>query len=59
MAESKDVHVDILAIDMETGKYWLDPSEKRPDLLEEIRKRNRDKWLAEQRAKKSKSEKSS
>jgi hypothetical protein len=48
-----------LAIDMETGKYWLDPSEKRPDLLEKIRKKNRDKWLAEQRAKNSKNEKSS
>jgi Fe-S cluster biosynthesis and repair protein YggX len=48
---AKDIHVDLLEIDMETGKYWLDPSEQGADMLEKIRKRNRDKWLAEQRAK--------
>jgi hypothetical protein len=59
MAESKDIHVDLLAIDMSTGKYWLDPTEQGADLLEKIRERNRDKWLAEQRAKNSKKKGSS
>jgi hypothetical protein len=51
MADPKDIHVDLLEIDMTVGKHWLDPSEKGESLLEKIRKRNRDKWLAEQEAK--------
>jgi hypothetical protein len=51
MAASKDIHVDLLAIDMETGKYWLDPIEKHADKIEKIRKRHRDKWLAQQKRK--------
>jgi hypothetical protein len=49
----QDIHVDLLAIDMETGRYWLDPLEKGSDKLAEIRRRNRDKWLADQKAKRS------
>lgn len=51
MAEKKDIHVDLLAIDMSTGKYWLDPTEKHADVRDKIRKRHRDKWLAEQKRK--------
>lgn len=47
----KDVHVDLLAIDMETGAHWLDPVEKNRDKLHEIVAKNRAKWLAEQAAK--------
>jgi hypothetical protein len=53
MAEDKDIHVDLLAIDMSTGKYWLDPSEKMdPSKIEAIRQKYRDRWLAEQKKKK-------
>lgn len=52
MADRKDIHVDLLEIDMTTGKHWLDPSEKMdPAKVEAIRKKHRDKWLAEQKAK--------
>ena len=51
MADPKDVHVDLLEIDMETGAHWLDPVEANKDKLAAIVKRNRDKWLAAQRAK--------
>jgi hypothetical protein len=47
----KDVHVDLLAIDMETGRHWLDPVEKNRDKLDEIVERNRAKWVAEQKTK--------
>lgn len=51
MAEPKDnaTHVDLLEIDMTTGAHWLSPVQKnsgKPE-LEQIRKRNRDKWLAQ------------
>lgn len=58
---AKDIHIDLLEIDKQVGKYWLDESEKRgstlnPKLtaqlsgkLAEIRKRNRDKWLAKKK----------
>jgi hypothetical protein len=52
MADPKDIHVDLLEIDMTTGLHWLHPLEKSgDDTLGQIRKRNRDKWLAEQQAK--------
>jgi hypothetical protein len=47
----KDVHIDLLEIDMQTGVHWLNPLEKNRDKLDEIVKRNREKYLAEQKAK--------
>jgi hypothetical protein len=55
MAKSKDIHVDLLEIDMTVGKHWLDPTEKHSAehsaKLEAIRKRHRDRWLTEQKRK--------
>lgn len=53
MADQKqpgDVHVDLLAIDMETGAHWLDPVKKNKHKLDAIRERNRAKWIAEGKA---------
>ena len=46
----KDVHVDLLDIDMTTGNHWLSPVERNRDKLAEIVKRNRAKWLANGKA---------
>ena len=50
----KEIHVDLLAIDMEEG-HWLKPKPENkldPEKVEAIRKKHRDKYLAEQKAKK-------
>jgi hypothetical protein len=50
MAEKSDIeHIDILQMELEQKlPYWLDWSQTHPKEAEEIRKKNRDKWLAEQ-----------
>jgi hypothetical protein len=52
----QDVHIDLLEIDMATGNHWLSPVERNRGQLTEIVARNRAKWVAEQRAKRAKSE---
>ena len=54
--KSKDVHVDLLEIDMETGTHWLHPGQmfESDPKLKAIRKKHRDKHIAKQNAKKSK-----
>jgi len=50
----KDVHVDLLEIDMTTGAYWLSPAQKHQDSAraKEIRDKHRQQWLAKKRDKK-------
>jgi hypothetical protein len=48
----KKVHIDILELDMQSGVHWLHPS-KLPQnraKIEAIRKKHRDKYLAERKA---------
>ena len=54
MAKEKpeDVHVDLLAIDMRTGAYWLSPAQKNRDKAKEIRDRHRAKHQRKQKSKK-------
>jgi len=52
-AKSKEIVIDLLDIDMKAGKNWLaiDPAAKLGDKRDVIRKKNRDKHVAEQNAK--------
>ena len=46
-------HIDILQMELDQKlPYWLDPSQKNPEKADAIRKKHRDKWLAEQAKKK-------
>lgn len=47
--------IDILAMELEQKlPHWLSPSEKNPEAFEAIRRKHRDKWLAEQKKKREK-----
>jgi hypothetical protein len=50
MAEKPEIeHINILQMELEQKlPYWLDWSQTHPEEVKAIRKKNRDKWLAEQ-----------
>jgi hypothetical protein len=60
MAKKHDpVHVDLLAVDLKTGVDWLHPSQKnagKGGKLDEIRKRNRAKYLEARKRERAKKE---
>lgn len=46
------IKIDLLQMELEQKlPHWLDPQQKNPERFDEIRARNRAKWLAEQKAK--------
>lgn len=54
--KDKDIHVDLLEIDMTEGRYWLDPLLKNSEQRNAKRKAKDKEWLAEQKRKREKSE---
>jgi hypothetical protein len=50
MVEKPDIeYIDILQMELDQKlPYWLDWSQTHPEEVAAIRKKNRDKWLAEQ-----------
>lgn len=46
MAKAKDVHIDLLEVDMEAGSHWLDPVQVNRGKLNAIREQKRKEWLA-------------
>jgi hypothetical protein len=55
MAKKPEVeHIDILQMELDRKlPYWLDWSQTHPEQVDAIRRKNREKWLAEQKKKNS------